>query len=1319
MASFWKNRTKKPHAARRLAGRARPASPRRPRLEPLEDRTVLSTFTVLNAADSGAGSLRDAIAKVNADKAAGVDVIHFNIASVAPTISLQSALPAITHPVFIDGTSQPAGPVTLDGIGAGAASDGLTIAGGDSTVQGLVVVRFGGNGIVLEGHGGDTLIGNLIGTDFSLDHFGNGASGIFIDGTAGNVIGGTTFGTRNVISANGRDGVFIFSAKGDALHNVVEGNYIGVDAFDFGPIGNGPAGPNGQGSGVVIQGAGANTIGGDQAAAANVISGNNGAGVFLFSGGGPAPTKNVVLGNFIGTDASGGQAFGNGVGVELDDASGNVIGGASPADRNVISANTGDGVLIRQAVGATAPSGNLVEGNYIGTNSAGTNDLGNGANGVELNNAAGNTVGGSAPFAGNLISGNAGDGVLIDDTLGVTSGNVVQGNFIGTDFTGTQLPLSPPSHPVQFGNLGAGVGIASASGNTVGGTVLGAGNVIAGNQAGGVFLSGASQNLIEGNMIGTDLTGRQPLGNAPYGVGIVGGSGNTVGGTAAGAGNVISGNVVGVSIDGGNANFVEGNDIGTDVSGARALANTGGGVALFDGASQNQIGGTTASARNVISGNRGDGVSLSSASAADLHNRVEGNYIGTDVTGFNALANTGNGVNVQGGADDNVIGGTAAGAGNLISGNQADGVRIGFGASGDVVQGNTIGTDVKGTFAVGNVQIGVELSGCSGDVVGGTQSGAGNLVSGNQFGGVVIDTDFFTGDLASANLVEGNMIGTDVRGSTLLGNGGFGGLAVFGSSDNQIGGTAKGAGNLVADSFAIEEDFFGNPASGNTVQGNLIGTDVTGTLALGGGLTLFTASTNVIGGAAKGAGNLIISMGLEFGSSDNVIQGNKIGTDITGTKRLVVVNTTAGGLGISNGSNDNLVGGTASGEGNLISGGSGDGIDVSVSSGNVIEGNKIGTDVTGKIALGNASNGVEIDGGSNNVVGGAAAGAGNLISGNANFGVFLFFDSGPPTGTVIEGNKIGTDVTGTVALGNAAQGVFGEDDSGTVIGGTAPGAGNVISGNGLNGILLFASTNDVIEGNRIGTNAAGTSALGNGGDGVHILNTFANTVGGTAAGAGNQISGNGGDGVFISQTYNQFYQGPSPIVVQGNLIGTDVTGKKALGNHGDGVEIAAGPGNTVGGSATGAGNIIAFNGGDGVLINAGTGNLVSGNSIFSNGGLGIELIAANNANNLQAAPALTAATSANGVTTIQGTLTSTPNTTFTLEFFSNATADPSGFGEGQTFLGSITVTTDATGVADFTAAFAFAVPKGQFITATATDPLNDTSEFSNDVLVTA
>lgn len=387
---------------------------------------------------------------------------------------------------------------------------------------------------------------------------------------------------------------------------------------------------------------------------------------------------------------------------------------------------------------------------------------------------------------------------------------------------------------------------------------------------------------------------------------------------------------------------------------------------------------------------------------------------------------------------------------------------------------------------------------------------------------------------------------------------------------------------------------------------------------------------------------------------------------------------------------------------------------------NRIEGNFIGTDITGTADLGNAGDGVlimEPSGG--NTIGGTAPGACNIISGNNN-GVKI---SGAP-GNQVQGNLIGTDITGTADLGNSSTGVRIDSASNNTIGGTATGARNVISGNDSNGVWIngFWGSNWV-QGNYIGTDATGTADLGNSRDGVSINGSLSNTIGGTTPGARNVISGNDSNGVRISSS------GATQNKVQGNFIGTKADGINPLGNVSTGVHIDfSASNNTIGGTASGKGNIIAFNGGDGVFVEFGAGNAIRGNSNFSNTGLGIDLepngVTPNDSgdgdagpNNRQNFPELTSATTSGGSTIIQGKLNSTPNTSFTLEFFSNTVCDPSNHGEGEKFLGSTTVTTDGIGNACYTVGLSTTVTEGQFITATATDPAGNTSEFSQCIQI--
>ncbi len=253
-------------------------------------------------------------------------------------------------------------------------------------------------------------------------------------------------------------------------------------------------------------------------------------------------------------------------------------------------------------------------------------------------------------------------------------------------------------------------------------------------------------------------------------------------------------------------------------------------------------------------------------------------------------------------------------------------------------------------------------------------------------------------------------------------------------------------------------------------------------------------------------------------------------------------------------------------------------------------------------------------------------------------------------------------------------------------------------------IRLEVNGGNLVVGNYIGTNAAGTAAVGNL-YGVYIGSaTSPNTVGGTTAASRNLISGNATG--IVSNSSN---------VIQGNYIGTNASGTSALGNLNDGVSLF-GSNNLVGGTTAGAGNRIAFNGGVGVYVDTFTGNAIRQNTIYSNGGIGIDLNNGGNSN--QAKPAVNAATSGGGSTTISATLVSTPSTTFTLDFFSSSVCDPSTFGEGETYLGSKTLTTKSTGRGRTIFVAGVEVPIGHVITATATSPGNNTSEFSKCWTVT-
>ncbi len=189
-----------------------------------------------------------------------------------------------------------------------------------------------------------------------------------------------------------------------------------------------------------------------------------------------------------------------------------------------------------------------------------------------------------------------------------------------------------------------------------------------------------------------------------------------------------------------SSNTVEGNYIGTDTSGTLDLGNTQNGVTIVSGASSNVLGGTAASRRNIISGNDSVGINIQDTNT--ISNRVEGNFIGTDITGQAPLGNTVEGIVVGNSATNNVIGGTVTGARNLISANLGDGVSVwGSSTRDNAFQGNYIGTDITGTVVagMGNQDEGIDIHlDASGNTVGNFAATGFNRIAGNGSHGIEI-----------------------------------------------------------------------------------------------------------------------------------------------------------------------------------------------------------------------------------------------------------------------------------------------------------------------------------------------------------------------------------------------------------------------------------------------------------------------------------------------------------------------------------------------------------------------------------------------------
>jgi hypothetical protein len=714
------------------------------------------------------------------------------------------------------------------------------------------------------------------------------------------------------------------------------------------------------------------------------------------------------------------------------------------------------------------------------------------------------------------------------------------------------------------------------------------------------------------------------------------------------------------------SNHVEGCYVGLAPDGVTPASNNYEGIVIAAGAHANVIGGTNATQRNVISDNAGYGITITDTNSDG--NAVLGNYIGLTADGADAASNTLSGIGIWGGACSNIVG--APGAGNVLSGNGEYGVFIGdTNTVGTLLQGNYVGSDAGGSLAVANAYGGIGVfSGANHVTVGGAGAGAGNLLSGNGNAGLWLE-----GAGVTNNVMQGNWIGLDASGTAAVPNGWAGIYILDGSSGNLIGGTAAGAANII---------------SGNVSEGVFIS---------------------------------------DPGTTNNLVEGNLIGTGAAGTNAVANSYT---GIGIWSGASFNVIGGTNAAQRNILSGNDGNGVRLGGTGtvNNQILGNYIGLEADGATALGNGGIGLYVESGpQNTLVGGVEPGAANVVSANGSDGIQLW-----GTGTssnVVEGNLVGTDKTGTLARGNegSALSLISGPQFNT-LGGTTAAARNLLSASAYDGVYAYQASNNVIEGNYIGTDVTGVKALSNLGEGLIFFD----------GSPGNQILSNvvaasGEDGIYLGDP------GTSANVIQGNKIGTGADGLTPLANALQGVFIDNGAsGNVIGLtlSGNGAGNLIAGNTEQGVIIydTNSTGNTIRGNAISNNGGIGIELVGgvqngygvtANHAggdvpgpNDLQNYPVLASASVHGGSTVIAGTLNSGANRTFLIDVYRNANADPSGYGPGQIFAGTMALQTDAGGNGSFSLSLpgAFA---GQYFSATATDlTTGDTSEFAADLAAT-
>ena len=569
----------------------------------------------------------------------------------------------------------------------------------------------------------------------------------------------------------------------------------------------------------------------------------------------------------------------------------------------------------------------------------------------------------------------------------------------------------------------------------------------------------------------------------------------------------------------------------------------------------------------------------------------------------------------------------------------------------------------------------------------------GLIINRFDFNGIAIGTSGATG-----NVIKGNFIGTNFDGTASQGNGYDGIFIGDQASNNTVGDCSQFPiapylyTNVLSGNGWDGVGIHGNGTNENCVGNNLVGTDVTGMELLGntlhgvyiyGGAQQNEVAENKIGGNMQDGIRL-----LGVDTANNYLQENLIGVNVGGTPpESVDVGNLGNGIYCADGTRENTI------NGNYIGFNNGNGIELSGvgTDNNLLAGNHIGTfyDPLDRFApeellIGNDRDGVYIHlGAIDNKVGVCIDGEciGNYIGDNR-YGVLI--SGGTTTQNTLHGNHIGIDYHGMSAIPNSEAGVSLSDGAnGNFIGGTIiEGMKNIISGNSGDGIFFFDGDDNYIMGNYIGANKDGDAVVANGGNGIHLV--FGSSE--NRIMDGNVIVGSAENGIRLAESSNKN-------VISANYIGTNVSGA-ALGNTSSGVLIDGtsfaitdniiGDENTITNNASG---IVI----DGSMANK---NSIKQKSIYNNKGMGIDL--RNGANGMIAAPTI----STNGLEPLN--VSGSACAGCIVEIFSNPTND----GEGRHFLGASL----ADGTGDFIVTIS-SLPY-RFITATATDMANGSSEFS-------
>ena len=1283
----------------------------------------------------------------------------------ANTVGLNAAATAaISNGAFGVAIDSGATATLLGGTGAG---QGNVISGNTGATGSLAR-----GGVYLQATN-TTVQGNIIGLDASgTTAIANGMvvannAGIYIfNGTTNTLIGGTAANAGNIIAGNVGDGIMtavsgpgVFTALGNRIYsNSEQGIDLNDDAASANDAGDGDAGPNDLQNFPVLSSANANAAGTTIVGSINSNASTTLRVEFFANRPAVADAPNGEGERYLGF-----------ITVSTD-GSGNATINTTLAN---VWVNSGDRITATATV-------DLGGGNYGSTSEFAMNVIAS-ATGIVLVDTTSDVADGVTSSISNLGASRGADGRVSLREAIIAANNTANG---GTpDKIVFNIGLNDANHVYYRNNAVAGTFTAAVS------TTLADAAI---SDFDSDYLAGTARSWYRISLSGNDLNVTQAViidGSTQAGYDSAKGpvielnaagvsSSDPNGLTLSTGASTVRGLVInragdnGLEVDAGaDGTVLVGNYFGTDVSGTQALGNStgGGGWGSIGIKTDNVvIGGLASADRNLISGNNGFGIELYLSATGTI---IRGNYIGTNADGSGALANTAAGITLRNSASSAVIGGTAGGAGNLIAFNGGDGVWIQSGAgSGTSVLANTIHSNTE--LAVDLGADGVTANDAN-DVDTGANglqnfplltsvnsSSAGTTIAGsiNTNANTTYRIEFFANRPSVAD-ASGYGEGEHYLGFITVTTDGMGNATinttlanVWVNSGDKV--TATATVDLGSGNYGSTSEFAANISAAST---GIIVVDTTSDLADG-----TTTSISNLGNARGADGR--ISLREAILAANNTANGGtpdkivfEIAAALSGGVHTIYVGATglpaitqaviidgstepdfAGTpvIQLNGGNLGSLVKGVTLGAGSsgstvrglIINGFTGTGIEISGSNNQTIQGNWIGLGADGVTALGNAGDGIKVQGASTGTLIGTDANGTNdaaernVISGNAT-GVYV---SGAGTsGTVIAGNTIGLAADGNTIVANSGQGVsIVASAATTTIGGATSVSRNVISGNAGFGIYFGSTTaGNTVLSNYIGSNAAGTSARPNN-DGVWIDGSANNTIG--QAGAGNLISGNTYYGVAVDAA------AATGNVISANLIGTDAAGTAAVGNGAQGILVSNGASSvTIGGTTAGRGNTVAFNAGDGIYVSAGSGISILGNSFHSNTDQGIDLGAGgvtandagdgdNGANDLQNFPVLTSAVTTGAQITVSGSFNSTASTLFRVEFFASALADGSTYGEGQTYLGFASVTTDGSGNATINATLSVSVVAGAFISATATNNTsNNTSEFAQNVVAMA